>query len=386
MRHLSVLIKPASGLCNLRCVYCFYHAHSQEDSISIPQKIMPDSVAESLVQKAFDCAQNSISFAFQGGEPTLAGLAFFENFILLIKKYRPPHVGVHFSIQTNGTLLNEQWCDFFRKYNFLVGLSIDGLQKIHDALRKDNKGQTTYEQVVAAYKMLVAKQVDVNILCVVTQKTTGLAKRVYSELGNMGCRHMQFIPCLDQSSSERGNNSYSLLPAQYGSFLKEIFDMWYTDWKNDTYRSIRLFDDYVRIMANMAPSSCATAGACGKYAVIEADGSVYPCDFYVRNQYLLGNITENSFEEVLNSPQATAFMQESANRPPTCASCKYSAICMGGCKRDWFVQNNTNHNYYCQSFKNFFEHALPRLSIVAQAERQAQAYARQKFNQTTLQK
>ena len=332
---------------------------------------MSQEIIETLVRKAFEEAEESVSFSFQGGEPTLAGLEFFKNFINLVSIYKKLKIGVHFSIQTNGTKLDTQWCDFFRNYNFLVGLSLDGLQKFHDSARRDTQGNPTYQVVTSSYHMLRGKKVDVNILCVVTGRMTRLGERVYKELKQMGCHHIQFIPCLDPVGAPKGDTSFSLSPESYSYFLKTIFDLWYKDWRNGSYCSIRLFDDHVRILAGLEPSSCATAGRCGNYAVVESDGSIFPCDFYVVNEWKIGNITKSSFAEILESSTAVEFIQHS-QRPAKCSVCKWSSICRGGCKKDWVFTESGVENYYCQTFKDFFEYAYNRLKIVAEAERYAQ--------------
>ena len=332
---------------------------------------MSYDILETMVCKAFEEAQQSVSFSFQGGEPTLAGLSFFQDFIDLVIKYKKPAIGLHFSIQTNGINLDDKWCDFFQRYNFLVGLSLDGIQKFHDAQRRDIAGNATYNTVVGAYRMLREKDVDVNILCVVTGKTTRLAERTYKGLKDLGCRHLQFIHCLDPVDDIRGGTAHSLLPAQYANFLKTVFDLWYHDWRNDDYCSIRLFDDYVRILAGLAPSSCATSGQCGSYAVIEADGNIYPCDFYVASKWKIGNITEMSFADAFTSPAMAEFKALAHKHPAECATCKWKAICRGGCKRDWVFEEAKTNNYYCQTFKDFFGYAYDRLKIVADAEKAA---------------
>ncbi|MCL1884374.1 MAG: anaerobic sulfatase maturase [Defluviitaleaceae bacterium] len=376
MKHINLLIKPASGLCNMRCIYCFYHSLIAK-SENISQVMMSAEVADILVKRAFEEAEESCTFAFQGGEPTLVGLNFFEQFVKLVNRYNTNKIAVQFAIQTNGLSIDESWADFFKANNFLVGISIDGLQKIHDSMRKDSNGLPTYTKVINAYRLLAEKKVDTNILCVVNGKTARMGLQIYKEFKNLNCRHMQFIPCLDSSCESRGNEAYSLLPERYAYFLKSIFDQWYNDWKRGNYHSIRLFDDYVFVASGVSPSACATSGQCGQYALVEANGSVYPCDFYVTDDLKLGNIIDSSFEELLNSEKAINFIEESKKKPKECLECKWFKLCRGGCKRDWYSLQNSGGikaNYYCDAFKDFFDYAYEKIIKIAKAERNARNF------------
>jgi len=189
-------------------------------------------------------------------------------------------------------------------------------------------------------------------------------QKVYSSLRTLGDHPLQFIPCLDPLEAQRGSEKYSLKPEAYGKFLCGLFDCWYRDWKIGNYISIRTFDDYLRILMRMSPSTCAASGACGSYLVVEGDGSLYPCDFYVLDEWKIGNIQEMTVEEALASSASVRFVTEGARRPEDCKTCPYFPICRGGCKRDWTQQRK---NYYCASFKTFFAYALPRLQEVALA-------------------
>lgn len=370
MKNLDILIKPASGLCNMRCNYCFYDKLLSR-SAEVRKSIMSEDVLEALIRKAFEEAEESISFTFQGGEPTLAGLEFFKYFTDCVKARCNPGMRVYFSIQTNGLLLNEQWCDFFLDHNFLVGLSIDGIPDLHDMNRIDMPGKGTYTRIAATYAMLQEKGVDTNILCVVTGQTALSSQAVYQGLKKLGCRYMQFIPCLDPPEKPRGCNPYSLTPDRYARFLKTVFDLWYRDWQDGNYYSVRLFDDYVRLAAGLTPATCATSGRCGLYAVAEADGSIFPCDFYVQDQWKLGNILEQPMRELLNGALSGAFIRESNIRPEACTACKYQKLCRGGCKRDWQLTGADLENYYCRAFRDFFDYAYDRLMLMGKMERTA---------------
>lgn len=365
MRSVTFLIKPASSLCDMRCRYCFYHDISDIRQVK-SMGLMSEDTAQALIQAAFAAVESDgdVQFTFQGGEPTLAGLEFFRRFMELEALYGSKKVTTHHAIQTNGLHLDDAWATFLKEHNFLVGVSIDGNQTIHDSFRLDAAGKGTWDRVTAALALLDRYGVETNLLCVVSATVAKNPQKVYAALRALGDHPLQFIPCLDPLEAQRGSEKYSLKPENYGRFLCNLFDCWYRDWKAGNYISIRTFDDYLRILMRRPPSTCAAAGACGSYLVAEGDGSLYPCDFYVLDEWRIGNIREMSVEEALAAPASVRFVREGAQRPENCKSCAYFPICRGGCKRDWTHQRN---NYYCTSFKAFFDYALPRLREMAWA-------------------
>jgi len=365
MRSATFLVKPASSLCDMRCRYCFYHDIADIREVK-SMGIMSEATAQALIQTAFAAVEPGgfVQFTFQGGEPTLAGLNFFRRFMDLEAQYRRKDIRIGHSIQTNGLLLNEEWAGFLKKHDFLVGISIDGNQAIHDTYRVDASGKGTWDRVTGALALLDRYGVETNILCVVSSAVAKNPQKVYASLRKLGDHPMQFIPCLDPLEALRGSKAYSLKPDLYGRFLCSLFDCWYRDWKAGNYISIRTFDDYLRILMRMRPNTCAASGACGSYLVVEGDGSLYPCDFYVLDEWKIGNIRDMRVEEALSSPASVRFIAEGAHRPEECRTCPYFPICRGGCKRDWTQQRK---NYYCASFKTFFAYALPRLQEMARA-------------------
>ena len=373
MRNVNLLIKPASSLCNLRCKYCFYEDES-ENRTQKCMGIMQEDVADRLIDAAFSALDDrgSVSFSFQGGEPTMAGLAFFEHFVAAVQKKKPAGVQASYAIQTNGTLLDERWAGFFRKNSFLVGLSIDGNRALHDENRVEVQGKGTYARAVSALELLQRAGVDVNLLCVVTRRCASSPQRVYQALRNLNVGYLQFIPCLDPLDAQRGSMRYSLTPALLGSFLCTLFDLWYADWKRGSYVSIRQFDDYVHLALGVPPSTCSSSGRCGGYLVIESDGSAYPCDFYALDQWRLGSLMENTVEELMSSPRYAEFVRQSADRPKQCTACAYFPLCHGGCRRDWQMDAHGNRNYFCPAYQKLFAYAAGRIAEIARAERMAQ--------------
>lgn len=364
-KQLTLLIKPASGLCNLRCTYCFYRDVSENRSAP-SRGMMTQATVERLLEEAFRCIspKGNVTFLFQGGEPTLAGIAYFRFFLETENRLKPPGVTVAHAIQTNGYCLDESWAAFLREHHFLVGLSLDGTQALHDTFRLDSAGNGTWEHTLRVLELLTRFRVETNLLCVITGAAAKKGRQIYRELTKMGSFPLQFIPCLDPLQDERGGMSYSLTPEGYGTFLCQLFDCWYQDWKWGNYVSIRNFDDYLRHLLHMPPSSCAASGSCGHYLVVEGDGSLYPCDFYAVDDWYLGNIHDLTLPEALASPIGEAFCRQGSRPPETCLHCRYGYLCRGGCYRDR-VDGRTN--YYCSSYLRFFPYALPRLAEMAAA-------------------
>lgn len=369
---VSLLIKPVSGLCDLRCRYCFYEDetnHRAEKS----KGVMTLETAERVIDAAFEApgAKRGVTFSFQGGEPTLAGLAFFERFVDMVRSRSGHAVPVRYAIQTNGMHIDGQWAAFLAKYRFLVGVSVDGTKALHDENRVDAGGAGTYARAVTAVRTLLSAGADVNVLCVVTGACAAAPQRVYAALRQLGVRYLQFIPCLEPMGALCGGAAYSLSPQAYGKFLCTLFDCWYHDWQRGEYISIRGFDDYVHIAMGMPPASCASCGRCGGYLVIEADGSAYPCDFYALDEWQVGDIRRSSVRELMLSERYAQFVSESETRPSDCALCGHAQLCRGGCRRDWTGIGPSAKNNLCPAYKRFFAYAGERILEMAARERLA---------------
>lgn len=372
MRTVSFLVKPASSLCDLRCGYCFY-ADEARNRAQPSMGLMSEDTARTLIEQAYACVDpgGAVSFTFQGGEPTMAGLDFFQFFAGTARALCPGDVTVSFSIQTNATLLDEAWAAFFRRERFLVGVSVDGYGELHDLYRVDPAGRGTWKTVTRAVAMLRKHQVDVNALCVVTGQCAKRPERAYGALKKLGFEYIQFIACLDPIGARRGSQRFSLTPDAYGRFLCRLFDLWYRDWEQGRYHSVRLFDDYIHVLLGDGATTCATCGKCGAYYVVEGDGSVYPCDFFALDRWRMGRLGERSLAELSQSPQAVGFLRWGRDEPAACAACPWKNVCGGGCKNDWVQGPDGPYNYFCPSFRALFEHAMPRMLRVAQAEARA---------------
>lgn len=365
MKNLNLLIKPASSSCNLRCRYCFYYDVADNREVK-NYGIMNDDTLENMVKKVFDDVEYSANFAFQGGEPTMAGIEFFEKFHKFVEKYNTKKIIVNFSLQTNGTLLNKKWLELFKKHNYLIGLSLDGNKEMHNTFRIDAKGEGTFSRVLKAAKMMKKAEVEFNILCVVNKLIAQNGKLVYNFFRNNGFRYYQFIPCLDSLSCSE-EKDYTLTAEDYGKFLDETFNLWYEDMMSGKRISVRHFDNYTKILLGEEPEACDMVGHCNMNAVLESDGSMYPCDFYVLDEFKVGNINESSFEELFKSEAEMRFLRTSLAVDEKCKVCRYFKICRGGCRRHKELTAEGNYeNRFCESYKYFFERNIDKMIKTAE--------------------
>jgi len=359
MPPLQIMIKPVSGSCNLRCKYCFYIDEMSHRSNALYGK-MSFATAETLIRKAFICADDSIFFSFQGGEPLLAGLEYYSFFVKTVEKYNVRKLQINYSIQTNGTILSDDFCSFFAKEGFLVGVSLDGVESVHNAYRVDSNNNGSYSLVMDGIRMLQKHGVDFNILCVITKET---AKNIYDVIKSLRkYENIQFIPCID--SFDENDIGHSLDADEYGRVLVEIFQNYSASFFSKDRFSERRMDNYISMLLGYPPEHCGMSGCCGVYYLIEADGSVFPCDFYVLDQWCLGNINDTSFLRMEKSERALNFHRQSREVPHECSSCDYYFICRGGCRRD--REPDMVHNRFCASYKYFFDKCIDDMKILAE--------------------
>lgn len=362
MPPISVLIKPSSGNCNLRCDYCFYYdtmAKREQASYGF----MDEETLDAVLRRVLEYAEGSCAIAFQGGEPTLSGLPFFKKAMELQERHNINGVKIQNAIQTNGYNLDQEWADFFVKFDFLVGVSLDGNPRVHDCYRKTGGGDGSFLQVMKNIELLKKAKAEFNILSVVHAKTAPQIRRTYEFYRKNGLNYLQFIACLDPLWEEPGKRDYSLTPEAYGTFLIELFDLWYTDLLLGKQPYIRQFENYIAVLFGQMPESCDMRGTCGMQYVVEADGSVYPCDFYVVDQYRLGNMKTDSMEVMDQRRRETGFIEDSIQKEDVCESCAYREICRGGCRRT--RQEEGHHQYFCPSYRMFFDACLPRMKEIA---------------------
>ena len=333
MKDLSVLIKPASSLCNMRCRYCFYADVSDKREIrsyGIMQPETTEKVIDALFADADDNAH--ISIAFQGGEPTLAGICYFRHLIAYVEEHQKKKaVSVDYSIQTNGYLINEEWCELFRKHRFLVGISLDGPSEYHNRNRLDAAGKGTYQRLMSAIKCLRQYGIEFNILCVLTKDNARHPEKLWNFFLEQRLDYIQFIPCLPELDEE--DNTYSLTPQLFHDFYLSLFRLWLEQVKKRNYISIKLFDDIANMLVYSRLTGCGLNGSCNLQCIVEADGSVYPCDFYVLDEYRLGNLTADPMPAIRKAYKDSSFHELRRELPKVCQNCKFTKLCHGGCVR-----------------------------------------------------
>lgn len=362
MPSANILIKPASAACNMDCRYCFYKCLSSKretDNLGF----MSDKTLELLTQRAIAYADGFLGFAFQGGEPTLAGLTFFQKAVSLQKEYNTRGLVIENTLQTNGILLDDEWARFLHDNHFLVGLSLDGPRKLHDGVRTDASGRGTFERVMSKADLLKRYEVDFNVITVVTNETAQKASALYRFYKRNGFMYIQLIPCMDESGREGicAANPHAVTPQAYGKFLCEFFDLWYEDFIRGDMIDIRMFSNLAQMTVGYPPEECGMNGCCSCYFVVEGDGTVYPCDFYCMDSWKLGTV-EQEFQEMLLSPKAKSFVNQSKKIAPACTGCPYYALCRGGCRR-WrepMINGEPGLNYLCPAYQIFFEHTTER--------------------------
>lgn len=356
----GVMWKTVSEACNLACDYCYYSRLNGR-----PGKIerIADDVLEKFIREYMDMKRGAVPFAWQGGEPLLAGLDFFKKVVTLQAKHAPRNTIISNSIQTNGTLIKKEWADFFKKFNFLVGVSLDGTEEMNDARRVTGSGKGSFHTIMKGIQYLRDAEVDFNILTVIHENNVHRAKELMEFYQQEGFTHIQFIPCMDfkaQNIDQPGE--YLITPKQYGDFLCEAFYSWYND--GDPQISIRFFDNMLAVYLNQEAEGCIHRETCPTTVVFEQNGDAYPCDFYIHEEYLLGNIGFDSLESIVNHEKMDLFLQKKPALPDACKSCEFLNLCHGGCPRNR-SNNGTEMEYFCESYKQVYRYADERMKEVA---------------------
>jgi uncharacterized protein len=396
VRRLHVMVKPTGPRCNLNCTYCYYLSKQVLLSRDKHWRIS-DEVLEAFIRQYFQ-GQNckEVVFSWQGGEPTLLGLDFFRRVVELEKRYCPPQVRCENDLQTNGTLLDEAWCEFLREHHFLVGLSLDGPKELHDHYRKDKAGKGSFDRVFRAARRLKRHRVNFATLSCVNRLTARHPLRVYRFLRDeVGAQRLQFIPiveprgfwftppqywdwqlmAVDGAAEARPGGPESAVedwcvdPHDWGEFLCRIFDEWRKKDLGKIY--VNYFEAAVEAWMGHISPLCTQAPMCGKGLALEHDGSVYACDHYVYPQYRLGNILTQPLTEMAYSQRQERFgkMKEGA-LPEYCRRCEYEFACFGGCPKDRFLKTTDGEpglNYLCRGWQQFFSHIDPHIQRIVRS-------------------
>lgn len=360
MQPFSLLIKPSGSDCNVDCSYCFYKSRAAE--IGSGRQRMSDEVLDTLVKSYLGLRFQMSGFAWQGGEPTLMGLDFFRRAVELQKRYGVSGQEVGNSIQTNGLLLdNPDWCRFLAESKFLVGVSIDGPKDLHDHYRLDLGGHGTWDRVMASIARMKEFGVEYNTLTLVNRLTAAHADEIFDFLIGLGIRYLQFIPCVEVNPESGEIADFSVTPKQYGDFLCRLFDRWMAFGPDKL--SIRDFDSILTHCISGRHTICTFDRQCSQYVVVEHQGDVFPCDFFVEPKWRLGNILETPIEQLAACASKKAFARCKSNLATKCLICRHLAACRGGCMKDrapFDPDNYGRESYFCESYRQFFDYAMPR--------------------------
>lgn len=372
LRPFSLLIKPAGADCNIRCDYCFYYDRGSLYPQTRRHR-MSDETLERLVASYMATEQPTYSFGWQGGEPTLMGLDFFRRAVELQQHYGRPGSQVANGLQTNGMLVTDDLARLFRDYRFLLGVSLDGPEEIHNSYRKTVAGGGTYAEVRRGIEKLQEQEVDVNVLVLVSQANVRRAGEVYEFLRGEGFRYHQYIPCVEFGPDGRPA-PFAITGEEWGRFLTELWDHWYP---RDTRRvSIRHFDSVLEYLVHGHYNVCSMGGSCNGYFVVEHSGDVYPCDFAVSAETLLGNIHERDWGDFQRSPAYRRFAALKAQWSPECVECPYLHLCSGDCTKHRRLPSMAGAfgqtagadggiSWLCPGWYQFYEHSLPGFQALA---------------------
>lgn len=375
-----LLAKPTGAICNLDCQYCFFLAKEQLYPDS--KFRMTDDLLETYIQQLLESHQTpEVTISWQGGEPTLMGLEFFQRSMALVEKHKKPGQQVSHTLQTNGTRLDDDWGRFFKQHHFLIGLSVDGPQPLHDTYRVDKRGKGSFEQVMQGWKVLKKHQVDFNILCTVNAANGDRPLEVYRFFrDDLGAEFIQFIPIIERVNEDgstliqAGNQvtERSVRPEQFGQFLIDVFDEWVRRDVGKVF--IQHFDAALANWVGVPPSVCIFSKTCGNALALEHNGDLYSCDHFVEPDYKLGNIQETPMIELIAGDRQRQFGQDKFDTlPQYCLGCEVRFACNGGCPKNRFIETPDGVpglNYLCTGYKAFFSHIGKPMRMMAELLRQ----------------
>lgn len=377
-KPLYVLAKPVGASCNLRCKYCYYleKSHLYRNA---PARVMSDELLERFVQEYIQAqTMSQVLFTWHGGEPLMRPLSFYRKAVALQEKYASGRQ-IDNTIQTNGTLLTDEWCEFFKEHNWLVGISIDGPQEFHDEYRRTASDKPSWQKVMRGIRLLRKHGVEWNAMAVVNDFNAGYPLEFYHFFKEMGAKYIQFAPVVERMAAHSDGRhlatlvdqecpvaDFSVSPAQWGDFLCAIFDEWVRHDVGQTY--VEIFDCTLANWVGERPGICVYAKECGHAGVMEFNGDVYSCDHFVFPEYKLGNIRDKTLVEMLYGEQQRQFSCiKHATLPKQCKECEWEFACHGECPKNRFVNDrygNPGLNYLCSGYRHFYEHVAPYMDFM----------------------
>jgi uncharacterized protein len=363
MRPFSLLVKPASADCNLRCTYCFYLEKCALYPESRVHK-MSDEVSERLISSYMKTPQPVYAFGWQGGEPTLMGLDFFRRVVRLQQSYGRPGCSVSNGLQTNGTLLSDEMAAFFSEYNFLLGISLDGPEQVHDVYRRNSSGEGSHRSVLRGIRTLRRNRTEFNILTLVSSANVRRGREVYKYLKDEGFFFHQYIPCVEWDPAG-SPLPWAIDGKDWGRFLLDIFACWYPgDVKS---LSVRHFDSIINFLVYGRHNVCFMGGNCTQYFLVEHTGDVYPCDFFAREDLRLGNVGTHTWKALLESSIYRRFGAAKSRWAEECGDCEFLPFCSGDClkHRPGFDRSPEVKSHLCEGWKLFYRETLPVFRTLA---------------------
>lgn len=377
-REFQVMAKPLGALCNLDCRYCYYLDKQRLYPDGEPVRMDHDLLEQYIVEHIAASPGPLVNFEWHGGEATLLGREYFETIVALQQRHRAPGQRITNGLQTNGLLLDEAWCRFLAAEGFVVGLSLDGPQELHDRYRVTRGGRPTHAQVLRAFRLLERHRVRCDVLCVVHAENVQAPTSVYRFFKELGVRHLQFLPLVERRPGGDGVSERTVPAAAYGTFLCAIFDDWV---RHDIGQiTIQIFDEAARPACGLPHALCVFRETCGDVPVVEHNGDFFSCDHFVDSHHRLGNIRETPLVALLEHPAQVAFgLDKRAALPRYCRECEVRAMCNGGCPKDRLLQTPDGEdglNCLCVGLKRFFLHVRPVVAELAAVRRAGQPIER----------
>jgi uncharacterized protein len=359
-REFQVFAKPAGPLCNLRCAYCYYLQKENLYPPAEPFRMGDDLLERYIVQHIEASGGGEICFSWHGGEPTILGLEYFYRIAGLQRKHTPAGRRVRNGMQTNGLLIDEEWCRFFAETDFAVGLSMDGPQEMHDRYRLTRGGRSTHRQAMKAFRLLQKHRIPCDILCAVHNHNVRNPAGVYRFFREIGAGSLGFLPVVEpRPAAETGVSPHTVPAGEYGEFLCAIFDEWKS--RDAGTIAVQMFEEASRPARGIEHSLCVFRETCGDVPVVEHNGDFYCCDHFVDREHRLGNLGERPLVELLESPAQRAFgLAKRDSLPGCCRNCDELPYCNGGCPKDRFALSSDGEpglNYLCPAFQRFFRHS-----------------------------
>ncbi|MFV0333426.1 MAG: anaerobic sulfatase maturase [Tropicimonas sp.] len=384
----QVMTKPMGPRCNLDCKYCYYlekeRFYPQEKKFRMSQDVLETYIRDYIAAQVAGGARE-IWFSWQGGEPTLLGVEYFRNVVALERKYCPPGVTIQNAFQTNATLIDDEWAAFFKQHDFLIGVSIDGPQKIHDRYRYYRNGGGSFDKVMEGIRILQAHEVEMNALVVVQRENARKPKEVYRFLKKTGFKHIQFIPIVERETAggqlagppqtdseiEAQVSRWSVLPKDFGDFLNAVFDEWIRHDVGEIF--VQFFEVQLGLWLGRPAGLCIFAEECGQALAMEHNGDLFACDHYVYPEFKLGNIMEEKIETLAARPEQRSFGEaKRTTLPGQCQRCDFRFACNGGCPKHRMLLTSDGEpglNYFCGAYMRFFRHARPWMNTMAELYR-----------------